>query len=151
MRHVIVLLACLVATGAVAQGQAPDVDQSGHGAVLCSWAIAIEVAVGLDACFPGDYGELRADNDAAVTAMNQFIARNDSPPLTLEQIQAATDRAGEQLRAGLTALTADQRAQRCHSIGAFIKQMAAMGHAGRQRSLDDLLSVPRKPLRQPCL
>ena len=133
--------------------QVTEEDRSGHGAVLCIWSIYIELRSSLDVCFQGKYPGLRVDLDGAIGAMNGFIAANSLAPLSAEAVGTAVT-AHEAAAQAAAANTAPGRLPRmCDSpdLGQMAAMMARASHDDMQKTVTDLLSVPRPPVMNPCL
>jgi hypothetical protein len=121
---------------------APPVDRRGKGAVLCAWSlyvVAQEVGrrrhAGEDAAFQDELARSVARTDA-------FILRNSSAhptpaDLAARKALALRETPAAALCTGTTAELYDQ----------FRKQ----GAAALRASTDDLLSVPREPVMNPCV
>lgn len=140
---VIFSLATLLLLGP-AKAQAPEIDGSGKGAVLCAWLIYTGFQAQRQACawepVPAD-----AAIDQAVSDIENFIIENSSTPVTLEQLAEGRQRQME---------TVDS----CEFDPDDHTSWTAMVWAARQqseadigRAVADLLSVPREPVINPCL
>lgn len=129
------------------------IDHSGHGAVLCVWSLYIDLRSSLDTCFPGQYRELRDDLDAAIAAMNLFIATNSLAPTSKEALEAAITEREEKARAAVSSLNAKELAQTCASpdLHQMVTRLAGRSRNDRQKTIAELLSVPRPPVSNPCL
>jgi hypothetical protein len=128
-------------------------DESGHGAVLCAWQVYIALRAELDTCFPGKYPELRDDISTSIGAMNKFIAKNSLVPTSQKEVEASALAQDMKLRLPITKMPLDQLAEVCQSgsLGKMVIQAAKGTHTQRQKSIDELLSIPRPPVLNPCL
>lgn len=121
-------------------------DRSGQGAVLCPWIIYIELMGGVDVCAPGKYPGLRERLNGAIGAMNAFIVANNPVPVTMEQVEAKVawlDEFGRG-RASLTPWC------RSGELEQWATRFFLMPRAEWERSVAELLSVPRPPVENPC-
>ena len=127
-------------------------DKSGHGAVLCNWAIYIEVRNSLDICFQDKYPRLHEELDSAIGSINSFIAANSLVPMSEEAGVSAVAARDAAVRAD-AANTASGRPPRPCSpdIGQMAAAMAHVSHDDFQKAVTNLLSVPRPPVMSPCL
>jgi len=124
-------------------------DRSGRGAVLCVWQIFIVIRHSVAACAP-DRADLRAELDRSIAATNGFIVANSPGPVTLSAVEARAHAIDDQAIAGFAKLAPAARAKACAAdwatqIAARLTPVAVRGWT------DDLLSVPRLPVMDPCL
>lgn len=128
-------------------------DNSGHGAVMCIWMIYVELRAEIDLCHLSGQEALRADLDASIGRINNFVVANSLFPITKEQVDANAARRLELLRAEIEKLPAATRRNRCESGDGrqMISAFGAQSHADRIKSVDQLLSEPRPPAYNPCL
>jgi len=130
----------------------PEVDTSGKGAVLCTWLIMVEVRNAIDLCFPGEYQTLRRQLSEALDATNDFIVTNSPTPTTKAELEAAIAERAKKSRdelANRRGAIADT--QYCRTHKDLLVPMTAQSDEEAKRWLADFLSVPRKPLMNPCL
>jgi hypothetical protein len=153
---VIVIIGSAIALAPAGKGQQPgehvEIDSSGHGAVLCTWEIYVTVRNAIDLCFPSEFRALRSDVSEGIEAMNRFIVANSPTPVTL----ATLDRAiAERMARDRRYLPAGEKAadiRYCKNMRQeFLEPFAKQSHDEFQRSMADLLSVPRIPVLNPCL
>jgi hypothetical protein len=118
-----------------------EVDESGHGAVLCAWSIYVGILYVGKTCFPDDK-ETHSLLSGEITRIDRFIMKNS--PTTREQIE----------RAKAEMPYFDKPAKCGDGRDAWL-QALFKGYGADPQSLraevDDLLSVPRKPVMSPCL
>jgi len=124
-------------------------DRSGHGAVLCVWQVFITIRHSVAACAP-DRADLLAELDRSIAATNGFIVANSPGPVTLSAVEARAHAIDDQAIAGFAKLAPAARAKACAAdwatqIAARLTPVAVRGWT------DDLLSVPRLPVMDPCL
>jgi len=133
----------------VTSSSQPEFDSSGKGAVLCTWFIIVDVRNAIDACFPSEFGDLRVNLTGAIDKTNDFIVANSPTPVTKEELnQVIAKRLAEasaQVAMGGSATGCKSRRDQ------FIEPMARQSRDDFHRWLADFLSVPRKPLMNPCL
>ena len=130
-----------------------DGDHSGHGAVQCSWEIYVAVRVHMAACSPGEDPQLEADLDDALDRINDFIAENSLVPIKRSQLADAIAQREQKAKLALLGRPQEDQRKKCEADGlaAFIKAIKLTPREKRKSSLDDLLSVKRPPVMNPCL
>jgi hypothetical protein len=156
VRRIVALGALFAASVGTVSAQSPperlpEFDTSGKGAVLCTWSIMVEMRNGIDLCFPGEYPSMRRQLSEGIDATNDFIVANSPAPTTKAQLEAAiVDRAKKERDrlAGQPGPIAET--QHCQTLR---KDWLAKSQSDEEfkRWLADFLSVPRKPLMNPCL
>lgn len=135
------------------QDKAYAFDETGKGAVLCLYEIYQGIQQYVRMC-----GWERTDSDVAldrgVAAMEDFIRKNSTIPSTLEWMERVKQRNIE--AAGRA--TAEEISQRCSDDLTTINYSFRMTNDLRSRSateidahFDDMLSIPREPVMNPCL
>jgi hypothetical protein len=97
-------------------------------------------AVG-DTCFPERDKEFRAALDQAIFRADRFILVNANA--TPEALEARK-------KAGLKELQGENICKNPDTLGMY-QQMRDRGPGWIKSAADDLLSVPRKPVMNPCL
>ena len=121
-------------------------DNTGKGAVLCTWSILVAAANAAQKCGWGDKPALAE----AIGRIDAFIIANYPEPITHEQLDArkAAD-------AGLGYETAAGRASMCeHTTGSFGEMLWRIQTTEPEQLAaltSDLLSIPREPVMNPCL
>lgn len=121
-----------------------SVDNSGHGAVMCSWTIYVEMSAAMDVC-PDPDPRFKEELTSAIDRIDDFIVANSPLPVTKAAIE-------ERQKAEM-ARTAKLGAARLCS-GDFAQLLAKLRATPREKfrhEVDDLLSVPRPPVMNPCL
>jgi hypothetical protein len=128
-------------------------DMSGHGAVRCSWGIYVAIRAHVDACSPGEDPNLEADLDEALDRINDFIVENSLVPTTKSQLVDAIAQHKQQAKLALLGKSQEDQRKQCEAdgIGPFIKSMNSTPRDKWKSSVDDLLSVKRPPVMNPCL
>lgn len=124
-------------------------DESGHGAVLCSWMIYVTLRAALNDCPADRFVDLRADLDQGVTAMEAFIVANSVTPTTVAELRGKA--ATEEARTRAAASSSGPRVCAAGGVGQMITAFDRMGQPARREAVDKLLSVPRWPVSNPCL
>ena len=115
-----------------------DVAEDKHGAVLCAYWIYLDVQAIGERCFPNDQ-RFQSTLAAEIPRIEKFIM--DNAPATSEQVG--------QMRARMRA---DAVGATCGSSDLAGMYVAMRNREGElHKSVDDLLSVPRKPVLNPCL
>lgn len=124
-------------------------DESGAGAVMCSWGVYALTRAALDDCLADRFPALRADLDRDIAAMEAFIVANSPWPITAAELHAEAE---AQRRADLAARPpAEAKACAAGDVGAILQSLDDLGPAGRRAAMDKLLAVPRWPVLNPCL
>lgn len=137
------LLAVLVVdTNAAAQAKpsAPEIDRSGHGAVLCTWRLMVAANAAANSCPASRDPRTSAALSTAIRRTDKFIIKN-----------SATTK--DQLQQQKVMIKRELGAQRACVSGAdeLYSHFKAAGSEAIRREIDDLLSAPRKPLLNPCV
>jgi hypothetical protein len=149
VRLALVLLGVIVTMSAngveqaVAQqsSEADEIDTSGHGAVLCIYMINLHAAVTGRVCYPGKDEVLQSALDESLARIEAFVLENSS--ISAAELarwrQEYTDRQKDS-------------GQLCSGESADLyKTLRDRGAEALRASTDKLLSVPRKPVMNPCL
>ncbi len=124
-------------------------DESGHGAVICSWMIYVTLRASLNDCPADRFVDLRADLDQGITAMEAFILANSVTPTTVAELRARA--AIEDARTRAAARSSGPRVCAAGDVGQMITAFDSVGGPARREMVDKLLSVPRWPVSNPCL
>jgi hypothetical protein len=118
-----------------------EIDESGHGAVLCTWSIYLSIQYVGKTCFPGET-ETQSLLAGEIDRIDRFIMENG--PATREQVGQRKAR----ILAGSAKLQCgNDDSKWLEDAFRAVKTNPAGLHAG----VDDLLSVPRRPVMNPCL
>jgi len=129
-------------------------DISGHGAVMCVWGIYTALRSVFDLC-PTNSGdeELKTALDDAINRIDDFILANSNAGVTKEGLQAQVRKQMLAAQEKLNGLPDDVRAQKCYAGDAakMLDRLRSKPTDSIKRSVDDLLSVPRPPVINPCL
>ncbi len=126
-------------------------DNTGKGAVFCSWMIDVEIRADLELC-PAQSPDLRLSLDQSIKAIDDFIVLNSYQPVTLAELQAREQARYDQSRqAAKGDPSGSEKLCTQGDAGKLISYMRAMSPAQRQQALSDLLSTPRWPVLNPCL
>ena len=136
-------------------------DESGAGAVMCSWMIYDEVRNALASCPADSFPALRADLDRDIPAIERFIVANSALPITIAELHARA----EAQRAAAEAQLIKFEAQRARAAppsprtqvavctadaaGGLVGNLDAMGPDGRRAAIGKLLATPRWPVLNP--
>jgi hypothetical protein len=124
----------------------PNPEDLKHGAVLCSWMILLGTKKIGEKCYPGQDTEFQALLAQSIARVDQFII--DNAPMTrekLEELKQASPFGGEIPTESLC--SGDYRKFYEIEKEAYGK----LGPEALRRGIDDLLSVPRQPVMNPCL
>lgn len=123
-------------------------DESGHGAVICSWMMYVTLRGELDECPADRFVELRSDLDQGIGAIEDFIVANSVVPMGVTELRARAAAETARIRAASSA-----RPGVClgGDSGAIAASFDAMGLPARLDMVRDLLSIPRWPVLNPCL
>jgi hypothetical protein len=131
----------------MAQGQpgpaGVETDRSGKGAVLCAWGIYEAARAAGRACFDGQDGPFQAELERSISRIDQFILANSSRHITQAQLDERRRRGLEEVR---------QAGDICKGAAAqMYVALRTRGAAALGAGTDELLSVPREPVMNPCL
>jgi hypothetical protein len=140
------IIASMMLVLAVSQGVASDTlesDRSGKGAVLCAWRILESVrAVGQE-CFKDRDAALQDALDKSLSRIDRFILDNSSRHISMKGLDARRVEGLRQLH---------EQGNICTGGAAkMYLVMQARGPDSLRRMTDDLLSVPREPVLNPCI
>jgi len=130
------------------------VDNSGHGAVACAARTFPTLLFILDTCAPGKYPELRKTLGQTLNDIDDFIVKNSIVPVTKESLQQERRDA----EAKIHAMSPADVAKECHKPD-FQSWLSKVEPAGGEHDeserirkvTKELLSVPRPPVRNPCI
>ncbi len=134
--------------------QTTGVDNSGHGAVLCLLSIYIETRTTLDVCFPDQYADLHRELDGAIGKTLNFVVANSLAPVAMPALQAGIAARETMAKTQAAKLGPERVAAACakpNGAGQMVTAMSQQSAADWQKSVADLLSVPRPPVMNPCL
>lgn len=129
-------------------------DNSGHGAVMCSWGLYISFRSYLNVCPGEDSANLANDLNNAIDRMNDFIVENSIQPTTKAAVEADVERRFQTDLDKMKNLSPDQIGKVCGPRGwgyAITERLKAMSHEERVSEIDKLLSVKRPAVMNPCL
>src|SRR5262245_30157593 len=87
-------------------GEQVGFDNSGYGAIWCTWEISVGATSAADICFPGEFTELSTVLSAQIEALNDFIIANSLTPVTKDDLQARLDDRSRRIRPGSNACAA---------------------------------------------
>lgn len=128
-------------------GQLLGFDNSGHGAIYCTWEIIVGTKVAADVCFPGEFSELSSLLGEEIEALNLFILANSLTPITKADLQARFDERVLRIKPGSNSCGTVRR----DFIVPFNAQLRSKSRAELKREFDETLAVPRPPVMNPCL
>lgn len=140
-------------------------DRSGHGAIRCVKGIYVEVKTWLDVC--SDFNNQKSSEilASAIKRINKFIVKNSLHPISMDELNASLAAHQNNFRAMLieahktAGVTDGEKLLQCREkqnkpLGFHEKMadgIAKMPAKEFDQSIDDLLSVPRLPVMNPCL
>jgi hypothetical protein len=128
-------------------------DNSGHGAVMCAWEIYVKISIAADICSATDKEDITQRLSGAIRRIDGFIIENSPTPMS----QADLDRRKERIRAdaiaALARLSNDEATRKCRTDDAsrMLERLKSQPAEKFEMGVDDLLSVPRPPVMNPCL
>lgn len=131
-------------------------DNSGHGAVMCAWTIYVEMSNIMTVCPAADDRQFKENLDAAIDRINDFIVKNSLSPVTKTDLENQIKKMFSDRQDGRLKMSKDELHKECLSSD-LIKMVSAMKTISLtapekfNKSVDDLLSVPRPPVMNPCL
>ena len=130
-------------------------DNSGHGAVSCAYGLLLSLKGALSICDSHQAGV--AELSSELDRIMGFIVANALPPHSSEAEAAARSQIAQmknKVDAELAAITPDKKTAVCRAHGVvelaenYQKQW---GDGKLKKYVDDLLSVPRPAVMNPCL
>lgn len=129
------------------------VDNSGHGAVMCVWFIYNSIKATLQTCQDEKYQGVIKRLEHAVSRINHFIVENSLTPTSLEQLEEQARRYGERQSSIKQTNKSGEVQKSCPDKGMahFVNEMQNLSETAFNKRIDDLLSVPRPPVSNPCL
>ena len=117
-------------------------DSTGKGAVVCAWRIYVGAQQVGEKCFPGKDAAFKSELTQSIGRIETFIIENNSTPVTQAQLEA--NKQGQR--------RSNERFDICSGDGSAMYQMMRDGGpAALRTSVDELLSIPREPVADPCL
>lgn len=126
-----------------------EMDKSGHGAVLCARLIYGSSLEWLELCDPSD-DIWRRDLVGALQRIDDFIVANSLTPVTKQELDAEIDNRVNRIRNERPSWTTAQIDKVCGGASLF-KSIKKEGREKFLAYINDLLSVPRPPVLNPCL
>lgn len=127
-------------------------DNSGRGAVICSWSIEVSARASLEACPTSSFAELRQDLDRNIALIDAFIVANSLEPTTLEKLRRREEEAYSKARhLAQTGPAGSGKLCTGGYAGKLISYFNAMSREQRRKLVGDLLSVPRWAVLNPCM
>ena len=141
-----------IATPSASQEQRPENDP--RGAVLCAWGLNVSALAWEEICHPNEHSEYGAFLNETQMKIDRFIEENSS---TSEDdlnktMREMLDRAHKNLNEYLKTPESSVNSLCTRSWSArFFEPQRKMDLVAARKRLEDLLSVPRKPVMNPCL
>lgn len=126
-------------------------DTTGKGAVMCTLMVDVEIRAILDTCPSEPLGDLRHDLDDSIARINDFVVRNSLTPISLDALHAQEAADGAQAVAGVPRPPEPGKLCTEGATSLFVATLARMTREQRRKATDDLLSIPRWPVLNPCL
>jgi hypothetical protein len=123
-------------------GWTVQMDVSGKGAVLCAWMLYDTVAIIGETCHRNRDEALQTELRNSVSRIETFIMANSREPASREGL----DEARRQRRAEL-----DRRLCRQRDAVDMYRAVRDQGPEKLRSDIDDLLSIPREPVMNPCV
>ena len=117
-------------------------DVSGKGAVLCAWTLYDTMAIIGETCHRNRDAALREELRDGVGRIENFIMANSRTPVSRQGL----DDARRQRRAEL-----DRGLCRQRDAVEMYRALREQGPEAVRSNIDDLLSIPREPVMNPCL
>lgn len=124
------------------------VDNTGKGAVLCTWSMLVAAANAARECGWEDKPALAE----AIGRIDAFIIVNSPEPITQEQLdarKAADADQGYETAAGRASIC--EHTAGSHSFGEMLWSIHSTSPDQLAALTSDLLSIPREPVMNPCL
>lgn len=120
------------------------VDRSGKGAVLCAWSMLAAAKQVGDRCYPGQDQALRKELNRSIERTQAFIVENSSAPVTRADLQSFKSARGPNDSMAPLGL--------CRSdwVELYVR-FRDKGAEALTAYTDELLSLPREPVMNPCV
>jgi 16S rRNA C1402 (ribose-2'-O) methylase RsmI len=126
---------------------AAEIDATGKGAVLCAWMLYSAAEQIGETCFKGQDSAYQAELRNSLARIDRFIIANSPERVTQAQLDA---RRTTSRRENLAA--ASRTGGLCTGeMRELYTAFRTVGADGLRAGVDDLLSIPRKPVFNPCV
>jgi hypothetical protein len=128
------------------------IDNSGHGAVLCAWHFYMMIKNALDMCPADPDRKYNGEIAAAIGRINEFISINSPSHTPIKQLNDYVIDNNTNNIASFNSKTPEDQQIVCAKIRKKIDyNVLVQMRDGLQSKIDDLLSVPRVPVMNPCM
>jgi len=127
----------------IESANAPNVDRSGKGAVLCLWSIYVSIQHGVELC-KLDAQHSDAELGRSIERIEKFTLENTTIGVSAGDLR---DHKADVFNQTKSMIDAGQGDAVCRDITRFRDSLAD----GVREQTDALLSIPREPLWNPCL
>lgn len=124
-------------------------DRSGLGGVGCYWNTHVDLMSSLKVCHMEKYGDLLPDMEYTISRISEFMKKNTFTPTTQEQIDDLLRSKLEQMKAQ-TGNGDPQQCARSFNMVPFLQALSEQGSVRRRSAVDNLLSVERPVVNDPC-
>jgi hypothetical protein len=136
--------------GVVMLEEGINVDNSGHGAVLCSWEIFLDVRAALENCASEEDKKLKKVVDNSIGRINDFIVANSLTSVTKNEVERSAREKIARERKQFAVMSKEGQKKACSSN--FLQHFTRYVSDGKfEQEINELLSVPRPPVLNPCL
>lgn len=126
-------------------------DHSGHGAVLCLWDIVVLTKLLSEICPELSSPKAEARLETALDRIHRFILQNAVEPVTIEDLETSIQRRRESEQKELTAIEDKAAACRKSDFADLVTAFATAPDEQLEKNLEEDLSLPRIPVKNPCL
>lgn len=123
-------------------------DNTGLGAVMCTWALYVELRALFDACSPAVGEQVKAEFDRELSRIKTFIVENSITPVTAEQLEGQIASFKRRAIENAPKMSDEQR-QMCKHFAAH--EMTEEEREQSYSQITRLLSKKRPPVMNPCL
>lgn len=129
-----------------------EMDNSGHGAVMCAWEIYSSILAWAELCQAEDL-EWIGTVSGGLDRINDFIVANSLDGVSKQTLEARLARILAPIREKRPTFSPQDLARVCraNTTGQMFTHIKNRGRPTFQTDLDNLLSVPRLPVFAPCL
>ncbi|MEM7124154.1 MAG: hypothetical protein AAF563_22945 [Pseudomonadota bacterium] len=125
-------------------------DASGLGAVQCAWLIYATTVFYAERCDAAGYQDQLTLLRTGVDRIEAFMQENWLVPMSDDDLVAFKANWQAQEEVWFAQSGTEQACENPHFLH-MINRVAAMGEEGHTEAIDELLSVPRLPVANPCL
>ncbi len=126
------------------------IDKSGHGAVGCAWEVYVEIKLGLEICSVHDDG-WGDELSEAIEKIMDFVVANSMTETSRDKLELYISNERNSWLKTSGSRSSDSSIKRCEFATGFLQHVKNQGRKKFRAHIEKLLSVPRIPVKNPCL